>query len=110
MLLLQLAPISYYHIPLIVDLAPSTNQIKKMFEVEAYWTEHEEFKETIERCWAQDGVNIINKLNLVKTNLDDWSKKTFKRVDYKIKKLKRNLEKLHKLPPTKENMENRFKI
>lgn len=40
----------------------------------------------------------------------NWSKNNFKRANYKIKKLKRRLDTLHKLPPTRENIDERCKI
>lgn len=49
-------------------------------------------------------------MNSVKACLEDWSKQTFKRACSKIKKLKRSIEKLHKLPPTKENIEKRLNL
>lgn len=46
----------------------------------------------------------------MKTGLQEWSKHTFKRANHKIKKLKRDIGKLHNLPPTAENIEKRFRL
>lgn len=52
----------------------------------------------------------MSKLENVKTNLEEGSKQTFKRADLKIKKLKKRIDRIHRLPPTTENMDRRFKL
>lgn len=105
-----LAPISSDHSPIIIDDSPTAQQSKKVFKFEPYWTEHKDFESIIQQSWKHNGDDIIGNLSTVKANLETWNNQTFKRADYKIKKLKISLEKLYKQPPTKENMEKRFKI
>lgn len=106
----SLAPITSDHSPLTITSSPSDHQKKHFFRFEPYWTEHEDFNTIIEQSWKQGEASIESNLNSVVTNLQSWSRNTFKRAYFKIKKLKHRLEKIHRLPPTKENMEMRFKL
>lgn len=109
-LVTTLTPISSDHNPLIIVETPSCGYSRKTFKLEPYWTEHEDFKPTVEHNWNCDDSDIMTRLSKVQAGLQEWSKKTFKMADYKIKRLKNKLEKLHNLPATKEIMEKRFKI
>lgn len=103
-----LAPISSNHSPLIIEEAPVCSFKERTFRLGPYRTEHEDFKATIEQTWKREDGNIMSKLTVVKSSLDNWSKNTFKRADFKIKKL---ISKICTTSPfTSEYMKKRFKI
>ncbi|XP_057761078.1 uncharacterized protein LOC130981503 [Arachis stenosperma] len=94
-----LPAISSDHSPLILNM----NQIQKTeknFKFEAFWTDHEECENIVKRGWEKEDIQgcvwkgITRRMENCKEELTNWSKKTLKRADKEICKLKEELKKL----------------
>jgi hypothetical protein len=67
------------------------------FRYEVHWERECSLQEEIQTSWkgqprANDLGDIVTKLNSVKQNLQDWSKKTVGFIPGRIEKLRRDLE------------------
>ncbi|RYR18269.1 hypothetical protein Ahy_B03g062876 [Arachis hypogaea] len=87
------------HCALILDTQQRV-RIKKDFKFEAYWVEHEECKEVIQRSWKwEDGSRncwnqFTKKRNRCIRELMEWSSRKFKRADKKIERKKIELHQI----------------
>ncbi|RYR72100.1 hypothetical protein Ahy_A02g006305 isoform B [Arachis hypogaea] len=98
--ILKAAPaISSDHCALILETQPR-GQIKKEFNFEAFWADHEECKEVIRNSWQQDERNrncwnqFIRKRNRCKRELIEWSRQKFNRADKEIERMKIEIQEL----------------
>lgn len=97
--------ISSYHSPIILIPCPK-GRSGTQFKFEAYWEEHEECKATIQEGWKSGEQNmdpwenILTKSKACKRNLQRWHRKTFRRADEEIRRLKQRLNWLLNLQST----------
>lgn len=95
-LVLSLPIITSDHSPLVLQLTPKKKS-EVQFRYEAFWDDHEECKEIIKQGWSlgeeQDDKweDFIRRTKGCQKNLQEWHKRTFKRADNDIFKLKMQL-------------------
>ena len=88
------------HSPILLSLAPEQGRhVDKLFRYEVMWDMHAELKPAVRSAWEPNGHNLM--VEEVRRNLDDlaqnlgeWSRMTFGSVRGKIRKLKKELERL----------------
>ncbi|XP_072058205.1 uncharacterized protein [Arachis hypogaea] len=108
--LTALPAISSDHCPIVLNI----NQIQRRemsFKFEAFWVDHDECENVVRKGWDKwnihgcDWKGITRKMENCKEELKKWSKKTFKRADKEIHKLKDELKKLQDSNLTQEKQE-----
>lgn len=94
--------------PLIVQGEPRSDKCKRLFRFEAYWSNEEECKDIVRRCWEMvclgDSVTRWHKrVNDCRSKLLTWSRKKFKFQAHQIE------EKLDHLGKLQEEWGNNLK-
>ncbi|RYR72172.1 hypothetical protein Ahy_A02g006385 [Arachis hypogaea] len=109
-----LPAISSNHCPLVLDIN-QVQKIEKSFKFEAFWTDHEECKNIVRKGWEKEDVQGcvwkgITRMESCKEELRKWSKRTIKRADKEIHKLKEELKELQDSDLTQEKHEKTQQI
>lgn len=98
-LVLSLLIITSDHAPLVLQLLPK-NKSGVQFKYEAYWDDREECKDIIQQGWnngeEQEDMweDLIRRTKGCKKKLQEWHKRTSKRADNELYKLKRKLSEM----------------
>ncbi|XP_015958038.1 uncharacterized protein LOC107482150 [Arachis duranensis] len=94
-----LPAISSDHCPLVLVIN-QVQKVEKSFKFEAFWTDHEECENIVRKGWEKENVQgcawkgITTRMENCKEELTKWSRRTIKRADKEIHKLKEELKKL----------------
>ncbi|XP_020970175.1 uncharacterized protein LOC110268393 [Arachis ipaensis] len=110
-----LPAISSDHCPLVLDIN-QVQKIDKSFKFEAFWTDHEECEDIVRKGWEKEDVQgcawkgITTRMENCKEELRKWSRRTIKRADKEIHKLKEELKKLQDSDLTQEKQEKTQQI
>lgn len=87
---------------LIFNLQPENIKKENVFRFENFWVEHENYRGFLNEEWAKDKAHnldtMVSKLKSLSFNMDQWSKKNFRRADWQIKKCKAELGELKQVP------------
>lgn len=95
-LVLSLPMVTSDHTPLVLQLTPK-NKSGVQFKYEAFWDDHEDCEEIIKQGWVNEAEredeweDFISRTKGCKKNLQEWHKRTFKRADNEIFRLKKRL-------------------
>lgn len=99
-LAISLPIITSDHAPIVLQLTPK-NKSGVHFKYEAFWDDHDECKEVVQqsRNQGEEPENnmwetLIDNTKRCQKNLQTWHKKTFKRADEELLRLKRKLNEL----------------
>ncbi|KAF7824555.1 reverse transcriptase [Senna tora] len=115
MIAMALPALGSDHSPIITNLNPKPMKRAKEFKFEDYWMEHEDFTGILQRSWSRDNdadnwAKWRRNGNNFQQAVQDWSKKTFKRADGEITKLKLKLQHLCNTPHSEENAKQIMEI
>ncbi|KAL9670325.1 hypothetical protein QQ045_007876 [Rhodiola kirilowii] len=97
------------HCPLLLKLDGVSGVQEKPFRFESMWMRDSTFVDTVKNNWNSDG-NISDKLSHLSQNLRDWNKKSFGKVGYQLKRLKKELSAVRQGPRTDETVEKEICI
>ncbi|KAF7828452.1 reverse transcriptase [Senna tora] len=115
MIAMALPALGLDHSPIITNLNPKPMKRAKEFKFEDYWMEHKDFTGILQQSWSRDNdadnwAKWRRNGNNFQQAVQDWSKKTFKRADGEITKLKLKLQHLCNTPHSEENAKQIMEI
>ncbi|XP_029154670.1 uncharacterized protein [Arachis hypogaea] len=95
---------------LVLDIN-QVQRIEKSFKFDTFWIDYDECENTVRKGWDKENIQgcvwkgITSRMENCKEELKKWSKRTFKRADKEIQKLKKELKKLQDSKLTQEKQE-----